>query len=120
MWNDEEPREAEPGLRQIVSSWALVAAILAGFVGWSALQYAAQIVGPILTKERSSALTAVVSCHASAEQIPSEVESVREHQTSSDDAPRPSAPKTSHCQDSSPDPVGLPGAAMALGWEALR
>jgi hypothetical protein len=134
MWNDEERREAEPGLHQVVSSWALVVAILVGLAGWSALQYAAQVVGPILTREKSSAVTAIPSamevtrqtdafvapCHASAERIPSEADSVRGHHMAADDAPRPAVPKASYCQDSSSNPFGLPGAAMAVEWEALH
>jgi hypothetical protein len=134
MWNDEEPREAEPGLHQVVSSWALVAAILAGFAGWSALQYVAQVVEPILAGEKSSALTAIPSameitrrtdafitpCHASAEQIPREADSVRGRHMATDDASRPPVPKASYCQDNSSNSFGLPGAAMAVEWEDLR
>ncbi len=95
MWNDEEPREPDTGLRQVASSWALVAAVAIGLAGWSALQYAIDVVEPLVTKDNAPAPTANSSvmeiprstgsfaahCHASAEQLSGETEVMRAQHT---------------------------------------
>ena len=134
MWNDEEPREPDTGLRQVASSWALVAAVAIGLAGWSALQYAIDVVEPILTKDNAPAPTANSSvmeiprstgsfaahCHASAEQSPGDAHVVQGHDPPVDGAQRTSLYNAADCGSTSSNSFDLPGTAIAVDWGSLR
>jgi hypothetical protein len=114
MWNDEEPREPDTGLRQVASSWALVAAIAIGLAGWSAFQYAIDVVELVVTKDNAPA----PHCHAA--QGPGETHVVQEHDSHVDGAQRTSLYNAADCGSTSSNSFDLPGTALAVDWGSLR
>lgn len=129
MLNDEDSRGPDRGVHQVASSWALVAVILVGVAGWSAIRYVIHVAEPTFRmdkmptqaippgKEAVWPSDPKAHCNGAAEHIQRGPDIGLE--SSAGDARTPS-PNPLGCKSISIDLFVLPGTAITAEWEALR
>lgn len=134
MRHDEEPPEPDPGWHQVATSWILAGAILACVVAWAGFQYVVQFAEPIPTRETAPAPAVMppgtegfrpsdsllARCRPREGQVSGEDAFASANGAPTNDAQRPVVPEAPYCEGSFSGWVGLPGAAIAVEWEALR